>query len=78
VWCSRTPDGVRCAHFPSFITIIIDHNVQFLKPLNLGELYIYRVAEPAKYSLMWPIESLFAARIGNLSTYEREGPECIL
>jgi hypothetical protein len=41
VWRSRMPDGVRCAHFPSVITTIIDHNVpaQLLKPLNLGELY---------------------------------------
>jgi hypothetical protein len=27
------------AHFPSVITTIMDHKVQLLKPLNLGELY---------------------------------------
>jgi hypothetical protein len=36
---SRMPDGVRCAHFPSVITTIIDHKVQLLKPLNIRELY---------------------------------------
>jgi hypothetical protein len=25
-WCSRTPDGVRCAHFSSDITTVIDYN----------------------------------------------------
>jgi hypothetical protein len=44
LWRSRTPDGVRCAHFPSVIITILDHKVQLIKPLNLGELY--RVAEP--------------------------------
>jgi hypothetical protein len=39
LWRSRTPDGVRCAHFPSVITTIMDHKVQLIKPLNLGELY---------------------------------------
>jgi hypothetical protein len=39
VWRSRTPNGVRCAHFPSVITTKMDHKVQLLKPLNLGELY---------------------------------------
>jgi hypothetical protein len=39
LWRSRTPDGVRCAHFPSAITTIMDHKVQLIKPLNLGELY---------------------------------------
>jgi hypothetical protein len=39
VWRSRTPDGVRCAHFPSVITTIMDQKVQFINPLNLGELY---------------------------------------
>jgi hypothetical protein len=39
VWCSRTADGVRCAHFPSVITTIMDHKVQLINPLNLGELY---------------------------------------
>jgi hypothetical protein len=34
VWRSRTPDSVRCAHFPSVITTIIDQKVQFLNPLN--------------------------------------------
>jgi hypothetical protein len=40
VWHSRTPDGVRCAHFPSVITHKMDRKVQLLllKPLNLGEL----------------------------------------
>jgi hypothetical protein len=33
------PDGIRCAHFPSVITTIMDHKVQLIKPLNLGELY---------------------------------------
>jgi hypothetical protein len=40
VWCSRTPDGVRCAHFPSVITTIMDYKVQLINSLNLGELYI--------------------------------------
>jgi hypothetical protein len=39
VWRSRTPDGVRFAHFPSVITTIMDHKLQLLKPMNLGELY---------------------------------------
>jgi hypothetical protein len=39
VWRSRTPDVVRCAHFPSVITTRMDHKVQLLNPLNLGELY---------------------------------------
>jgi hypothetical protein len=39
MWRSRTPAGVRCAHFPSFITTIMDHKVQLLKPLNKSELY---------------------------------------
>jgi hypothetical protein len=30
--------GVRCAHFPSVITSIMDHKVQLLKALNLDEL----------------------------------------
>jgi hypothetical protein len=33
VWRSRTPDGVRCAHFPTVITTIMDQKVQLLKPL---------------------------------------------
>jgi hypothetical protein len=40
VWRSRTPDGVRCAHFPSVITTTMDHKLQLLKPLNKRELYI--------------------------------------
>jgi hypothetical protein len=39
LWRSRTPDGVRFAHFPSVITTIMDHKVQLIKPFNLGELY---------------------------------------
>jgi hypothetical protein len=39
VWRSRTPDGVRCAHFPSVITTIMDQKVQLINPFNLGELY---------------------------------------
>jgi hypothetical protein len=39
VWRSRTPDGVRCAHFPSVITTTMDQKVQLINPLNLGELY---------------------------------------
>jgi hypothetical protein len=38
VWRSRTPDGVRYAHFTSDITTIMDHKVQLLKPLNKREL----------------------------------------
>jgi hypothetical protein len=34
MWRSRTPDGVRCLHFPSVITTIMDHKVQSSKPLN--------------------------------------------
>jgi hypothetical protein len=34
VWRSRTPAGVRCSHFPSFIPTIMDHKVQLFKPLN--------------------------------------------
>jgi hypothetical protein len=33
------PNGVRCVHFPSVITTIMDHKVQLIKPLILGELY---------------------------------------
>jgi hypothetical protein len=32
VWRSRMPDGVRCGHFPSVITTIMDRKVQLLKP----------------------------------------------
>jgi hypothetical protein len=39
VWRSRMPDGIRCAHFPSVITTIMDQKVQLIYPLNLGELY---------------------------------------
>jgi hypothetical protein len=39
VWRSRTPEGVRCAHFPSVITTIMDQKVQLINPLNIGELY---------------------------------------
>jgi hypothetical protein len=39
VWRSRTPDGVRCAHFPNVITITMDQKVQLIKTLNLRELY---------------------------------------
>jgi hypothetical protein len=39
VWRSRTPDGIRCGHFPSVITTIMDYKVQLINPLNLGELY---------------------------------------
>jgi hypothetical protein len=39
MWRSQTPVGVRCAHFPSVITTIMDHKVQLLKPLNKRELY---------------------------------------
>jgi hypothetical protein len=39
VWLSRTPDGVKCAHFPSVVTTIMDYKVQLINPLNLGELY---------------------------------------
>jgi hypothetical protein len=44
LWRSRTPDGVRCAHFPSVITstTIMDYKVQLINPLNLGELYMRR------------------------------------
>jgi hypothetical protein len=38
VWRSRTPDGVRCALFPSVITTIMDQKVQLLKPLNKRDL----------------------------------------
>jgi hypothetical protein len=38
MWRSRTPVGVRCAPFPSVITIM-DHLLQLLKPLNKRELY---------------------------------------
>jgi hypothetical protein len=31
--------GARCVHFSSVITTKMDHKVQLLKPLNLGELY---------------------------------------
>jgi hypothetical protein len=31
--------SVRCAHFPSVITTIMDRKVQLLKPLNLFELF---------------------------------------
>jgi hypothetical protein len=34
------PAFVRCAHFPSVITTIIDHKVELLKQLNLRELYV--------------------------------------
>jgi hypothetical protein len=34
---SQTP--VRCAHFLSVITTIMDHKVQLFKPLNLSELH---------------------------------------
>jgi hypothetical protein len=34
-----TGHGVRCAHFHSVITTIMDHKVQLLKPFNLCELY---------------------------------------
>jgi hypothetical protein len=36
---SEKDDGVRCAHFPSVITTIMDQKVQLIDPLNLGELY---------------------------------------
>jgi hypothetical protein len=39
VWRSRTPNGVRCAHFPSVITTIMDQKLQLLKPLNKREMY---------------------------------------
>jgi hypothetical protein len=39
MWRSRTPAGVRCAHFLSEITTIMDHKLQLLKPLNKCELY---------------------------------------
>jgi hypothetical protein len=39
VWRSRTPDGIRCAHFRSVDTTIMDYKVQLINPLNLGELY---------------------------------------
>jgi hypothetical protein len=35
VWRSRTPDEVRCAHFPSVITTIMDYKVQLINPFNL-------------------------------------------
>jgi hypothetical protein len=31
--------GVRCEHFSSVITTIMDHKLQLLKPLNKRELY---------------------------------------
>jgi hypothetical protein len=34
LWRSRTPYGVRGAHFPCVITTIMDQKVQLLKPLN--------------------------------------------
>jgi hypothetical protein len=37
LWRNRTPAGVRCAHFPSVITIIMDHKPQLLKPLSKRE-----------------------------------------
>jgi hypothetical protein len=39
MWRSRTPAGIRCVHFASVITTIMDHKLQFLKPLNKRELY---------------------------------------
>jgi hypothetical protein len=38
VWRSLTPEGVRCAFFPSVITTIMDQKVQLINPLNLVEL----------------------------------------
>jgi hypothetical protein len=40
MWCSPTPAGVRCVHFP--ITTIMDHKPQLIKPLNKSELYTTR------------------------------------
>jgi hypothetical protein len=42
LWLSRTPNGVRCAHFPSVITTIMDQKVQLLKLTWV----VYHVAEP--------------------------------
>jgi hypothetical protein len=39
MWRSRTTVGVRCAHFPSVITAIMDQKQQLLKPLNKRESY---------------------------------------
>jgi hypothetical protein len=39
VWRSRTPAGIRCAHFASVITKIMDHKGQLLKPVDIRELY---------------------------------------
>jgi hypothetical protein len=49
VWRSRTPDGVRCAHFPSVITTIMDYKVQLINPLNLGELLYGSVHSVIRY-----------------------------
>jgi hypothetical protein len=38
-WGQYNCGGVRCAHFPSVITTIMDQKVELLKPLNLRELY---------------------------------------
>jgi hypothetical protein len=42
VWRSRTPDGVRCAHFPRVVTTIMVNMIStimvLINTLNLGEL----------------------------------------
>jgi hypothetical protein len=45
VWRSRTPDGVRCAHFPNVITTIMNQKVQLLKQ-TVKRWVVYHVAEP--------------------------------
>jgi hypothetical protein len=50
VWGSRAPDGVRCAHFPSVITTIMDYKVQLINPLNLGELLYGSVHSVIRYT----------------------------
>jgi hypothetical protein len=40
VWRSRTRDGVRCKHFPSVVTTIMDHKNR-VKTVEL----VYHVAE---------------------------------
>jgi hypothetical protein len=50
MWRSRTPVGVRCAHFPGVITTIMDQKVQLLKPQhwtdefalsNFGKIFFF-------------------------------------
>jgi retron-type reverse transcriptase len=86
VWRSRTPDGVRCAHFPSVITTIMDQKVQLINPLNLSRSVVCGVAEPlpdtwrifrffwqhCSVCYSWPLK-LYRKELENLSTIEGDG-----